>query len=82
MAGRSVCGRRRESGARHREGAADGAADAYRAKYGDDWDFDCNRGVFDPNSNRAYVFLVPVDKVITLAKSPQGQTTFRFAEPR
>jgi hypothetical protein len=57
-------------------------ADAYRAKYGDDWDFDCDEEVFDPDGGRAYVYCVPVDKVIAFAKSPHAQVTFRFAETR
>lgn len=51
-------------------------ADAYRAKYGDDWDFDCDDEVLDPNGNRTHVYRVPADKVIAFAKSPHGQTRF------
>ncbi|MUL81649.1 MULTISPECIES: pyridoxamine 5'-phosphate oxidase family protein [unclassified Mycolicibacterium] len=53
-------------------------ADAYRTKYGDDWDFDCDDEVFDPQGEAAIVFQVTPAKVITFAKSPHGQTTFRF----
>lgn len=55
-----------------------GLADAYRAKYGDDWDFDCNDEVFDPAGTAALVFRVVPDKVLAFAKSPHGQTRFRF----
>jgi nitroimidazol reductase NimA-like FMN-containing flavoprotein (pyridoxamine 5'-phosphate oxidase superfamily) len=52
-------------------------ADAYRAKYGDYWDFDCDDEVFDSDGNRAYVYRVPADKVIAFAKSPHAQVRFR-----
>jgi hypothetical protein len=51
-------------------------ADGYRAKYGDDWDFDCDDEVFDPTGEAAFVFRVVPAKVIAFAKSPHGQTTF------
>jgi hypothetical protein len=51
-------------------------AEAYRAKYGGDWNFDCDAEVFDPDGNRAYVYRVAAAKVIAFAKSPHGQTTF------
>jgi nitroimidazol reductase NimA-like FMN-containing flavoprotein (pyridoxamine 5'-phosphate oxidase superfamily) len=54
-------------------------ADAYREKYGDDWDFDTDDQVFDPEGTRALVFRVAPTKVIAFAKSPHGQTTFRLA---
>jgi len=57
-------------------------ADAYRAKYGDAWDFENDDEVFDPHGQRAPVFRVVVDKVIAFAKSPHGQTTFWFAAAR
>jgi nitroimidazol reductase NimA-like FMN-containing flavoprotein (pyridoxamine 5'-phosphate oxidase superfamily) len=53
-------------------------ADAYREKYGDDWDFDADELVFDPDGNRAHVFRVEPTKVIAFAKSPHGQTTFKW----
>jgi hypothetical protein len=53
-------------------------ADAYREKYGDDWDFDTDDQVFDPEGTRAQVFRVEPTKVIAFAKSPHGQTTFRL----
>ncbi|MGV0740895.1 pyridoxamine 5'-phosphate oxidase family protein [Mycolicibacterium sp. XJ870] len=53
-------------------------ADAYRAKYGDDWNFDCDDEVFDPDGEAAIVFRVTPTKVLAFAKAPHGQTTFRF----
>lgn len=53
-------------------------ADAYRAKYGDDWDFDCDDEVFDPQGEAALVYRVTPAKVLAFAKSPHGQTVFRF----
>ncbi|MFV8166646.1 pyridoxamine 5'-phosphate oxidase family protein [Mycobacterium sp. 134] len=55
-----------------------GLAGAYRSKYGDDWDFDCDDEVFDPQGEAAIVFEVTPAKVIAFAKSPHGQTGFRF----
>ncbi|CRZ17904.1 pyridoxamine 5'-phosphate oxidase family protein [Mycolicibacterium neworleansense] len=52
--------------------------DAYRAKYGDDWNFDCNDEVFDPEGEAAIVYEVTPAKVLAFAKSPHGQTSFRF----
>jgi PPOX class probable F420-dependent enzyme len=52
-------------------------ADAYRDKYGDDWDYDADDEVFDPEGGRAYVFRVEPTKVIAFAKAPHGQTTFK-----
>ncbi|MBP2454267.1 pyridoxamine 5'-phosphate oxidase family protein [Mycolicibacterium lutetiense] len=53
-------------------------ADAYRAKYGDDWDFACDDQVFDPDGEAAIVYQVRPAKALAFAKSPHGQTTFRF----
>ncbi|MGV0793845.1 pyridoxamine 5'-phosphate oxidase family protein [Mycolicibacterium sp. XJ1819] len=53
-------------------------ADDYRDKYGDDWDFDADEEVFDPEGGRARVFRVQPTKVIAFAKSPHGQTTFTW----
>jgi hypothetical protein len=53
-------------------------ADVYRAKYGDDWDFAVDDEVFDPDGTSAHVFRVKPSKVLTFAKSPHGQTRFRF----
>ena len=52
-------------------------AAAYRAKYGDDWNFDSDDEVFDPEGEAALVFRVLPDKVLAFAKSPHGQTTFK-----
>lgn len=57
--------------------ALTGLADAYRDKYGDDWDYDADDEVFDPEGGRAQVYRVEPTKVIAFAKSPHGQTTFR-----
>ncbi|MDV3125496.1 pyridoxamine 5'-phosphate oxidase family protein [Mycobacterium sp. 21AC1] len=54
-----------------------GLADDYRQKYGDDWDFDADAEVFDPDGTRAYVFRVTPAKILAFAKSPHGQTRFR-----
>lgn len=52
-------------------------ADAYREKYGEEWDFAVDDEFFDPEGSRAYVFRVTPVKVIAFTKSPHGQTTFR-----
>ncbi|MGV9797516.1 pyridoxamine 5'-phosphate oxidase family protein [Mycobacterium sp. NPDC003449] len=52
-------------------------ADAYRTKYGEDWDFDCDDEVFDPEGEAAPVFRVTPTKVLAFAKAPHGQTRFR-----
>ncbi|MCW2552291.1 MAG: Pyridoxamine 5-phosphate oxidase [Mycobacterium sp.] len=52
-------------------------ADAYRAKYGDDWNFAVDDELFDPDGTSAHVFLVSPAKVLAFAKSPHGQTRFR-----
>lgn len=53
-------------------------AAAYRAKYGEDWTFDCDDEVFGPDTNAAYVFEVAPAKVLAFAKAPHGQTSFTF----
>jgi hypothetical protein len=58
-------------------------ADVIREKYNGDLDFtpaDDGFGHTDEggDSHIAYVFLVPPVKVLAFAKSPHGQTTFRF----
>jgi nitroimidazol reductase NimA-like FMN-containing flavoprotein (pyridoxamine 5'-phosphate oxidase superfamily) len=58
-------------------------ADAIREKYRSEWDFrpdDAGFGHTDSQgaSHNAHVFRVPPTKVIAFAKSPHGQTTFRF----
>lgn len=52
-------------------------ADAYRRKYGNDWDFTCDDEVFGPDGMAAHVFAVTPAKVIVFTKAPHGQTTFR-----
>jgi general stress protein 26 len=58
-------------------------ADVIRGKYHGDWDFtpaDDGFGHTDDSgdSHIAHVFRVPPAKVLAFAKSPHGQTTFRF----
>ena len=54
-------------------------AAAYRTKYHGDWDFTpADDGFGQTEGSIAYVFRVPPDKVLAFAKSPHGQTTFRF----
>ncbi len=53
-------------------------ADAWREKYHGEWDFDNDDDGFDHQGGPAYVFRVVPTKVIAFAKSPHGQTTFRW----
>jgi general stress protein 26 len=54
-------------------------ADAYREKYQGDWDFTARDEDFGhTDGGLAHVFRVAPAKVIAFAKSPHGQTTFRF----
>jgi nitroimidazol reductase NimA-like FMN-containing flavoprotein (pyridoxamine 5'-phosphate oxidase superfamily) len=53
-------------------------ADAFREKYGSEWDFENDDEVFNPGQQAAHVFRLRPAKVIAFAKSPHGQTTFRF----
>jgi general stress protein 26 len=54
-------------------------ADAYREKYDGDWDFTAtDEGLAHTEGGEAHVFRVSPRKVIAFAKSPHGQTTFRF----
>jgi general stress protein 26 len=58
-------------------------ADAIREKYHGDWDFTPNDDGFGHTdaagaTHTAHVFRVAPTKVIAFAKSPHGQTTFRF----
>ena len=53
-------------------------ADAWREKYDGEWDFDNDDESFDHQGGPAYVFRVVPTKVIAFAKSPHGQTTFRW----
>lgn len=57
-------------------GALKALGDAFRAKYGDAWDFANDAEVFNPDQQAAHVFRVPPDKVLAFAKSPHGQTAF------
>jgi hypothetical protein len=57
-------------------------ADVIREKYHGDWDFTPTDDGFghtdDGGTHIAHVFRVPPAKVLAFAKSPHGQTTFRF----
>jgi nitroimidazol reductase NimA-like FMN-containing flavoprotein (pyridoxamine 5'-phosphate oxidase superfamily) len=54
-------------------------ADAYVAKYGDEWHFDVGDGMFrHSDGGGAAVFRIEPAKVLAFAKNPHGQTTFRF----
>lgn len=53
-------------------------ADAFRAKYDNIWDFENDDEVFNPKQQAAHVFRMRPDKVLAFAKSPHGQTRFRF----
>jgi nitroimidazol reductase NimA-like FMN-containing flavoprotein (pyridoxamine 5'-phosphate oxidase superfamily) len=53
-------------------------ADAYRAKYGSDWDFRSDDEVFEPGNHPAEVFAVRPAKVLSFAKAPHAQTCYRF----
>jgi nitroimidazol reductase NimA-like FMN-containing flavoprotein (pyridoxamine 5'-phosphate oxidase superfamily) len=58
-------------------------ADAIREKYHGEWDFTPSDDGFSHTdaagaSHIAYVFRVPPAKVIAFAKSPHGQTTFKW----
>jgi hypothetical protein len=62
-------------------------ADTIREKYHGDWDFtpdDDGFGHTDGSGDThiAYVYRVPPAKVLAFAKSPHGQTTFRFYGPQ
>jgi len=55
-------------------------ADAVREKYNGVWDFTPSDDGFGhtDDSHTAFVYRVPPAKVLAFAKSPHGQTTFRF----
>jgi nitroimidazol reductase NimA-like FMN-containing flavoprotein (pyridoxamine 5'-phosphate oxidase superfamily) len=58
-------------------------AQALEDKYGSAWHFDVGDGVFvhgERGESEAAVFRVAPVKVIAFAKSPHGQTTYRFAQ--
>ncbi|NNM47390.1 pyridoxamine 5'-phosphate oxidase family protein [Knoellia koreensis] len=52
-------------------------AEAYRVKYGSDWDFEVDEEHFNPD-NPALVFWVRPRTVRSFTKSPHGQTAYRF----
>jgi hypothetical protein len=54
-------------------------ADAYFAKYGDDWAFEVGDGTFGSGDDAAYVFRIQPAKVLAFAKQPHAQTRYRFA---
>jgi general stress protein 26 len=53
-------------------------ADAYLAKYGEDWRFEVAGGVFRHGGGDAGVFRIEPAKVLAFAKEPHAQTAFRF----
>jgi nitroimidazol reductase NimA-like FMN-containing flavoprotein (pyridoxamine 5'-phosphate oxidase superfamily) len=60
-------------------GALQAIADAYVAKYGDDWAFEVEADGFkSEEGGPAAVFRIEPAKAIVFAKGPHGQTTIRF----
>jgi general stress protein 26 len=57
-------------------------ADAYEAKYGEDWRFDVGADGFGEGDDLAAVFRVEASKVIAFAKDPHAQTTYRSGPPQ
>ena len=53
-------------------------ADAYEAKYGEDWHFEVGDGVFGTGEDPAAVFRIEPVKVLAFAKEPHAQTTYWF----
>lgn len=54
-------------------------ADAWEAKYGEDWHWEVADGMFRHSDGAgAAVFRVEPAKVLAFAKDPHGQTTFRL----
>ena len=53
-------------------------ADAWVAKYGDDWQFDVRDGAFHHDAGEALVFEVSPTKILAFAKGQFAQTRFRF----
>jgi general stress protein 26 len=53
-------------------------ADAWFAKYGDDWKFEVKDGFFGHGGGQAAVFRIAATKVIAFGKSPHSQTTYRM----
>ena len=54
-------------------------ADAYVAKYGEEWRFGVGDGMFEGEGHRAVVFRIEPAKVLAFAKAPHAQTTYRFS---
>ena len=58
-------------------GALQPLAEAWVAKYGDDWAWDADdEGFTAGDGSRPWVYLVPPDKVIAFGKDPHSQTTY------
>jgi pyridoxamine 5'-phosphate oxidase-like protein len=65
------------------EGRLKQLAEAWVAKYGEEWRFDVYDGMFrHDDGGGAAVFRVEPAKVMAFAKDPHGQTTFRFSGPQ
>jgi nitroimidazol reductase NimA-like FMN-containing flavoprotein (pyridoxamine 5'-phosphate oxidase superfamily) len=54
-------------------------AETYVAKYGEDWRFSVADGEFHHEAGSAHVFRVTPDVAFGFAKSPYGQTRWRFS---
>ena len=70
----------------HAERVMDGpglaaVAAAFLAKYGEDWRFEVHRDGFGSEGGETWVFRVRPERVLSFAKDPHGQTTYRFAAP-
>jgi nitroimidazol reductase NimA-like FMN-containing flavoprotein (pyridoxamine 5'-phosphate oxidase superfamily) len=60
-------------------GTLQAIADAYVAKYGEDWRFEVEGDAFkSEDGGQAAVFRIEPSKVLAFAKAPHAQTTFRF----
>jgi nitroimidazol reductase NimA-like FMN-containing flavoprotein (pyridoxamine 5'-phosphate oxidase superfamily) len=60
-------------------GTLQALADAYLAKYGEDWRFEVEGDGFKSDEGGpAAVFRIEPSKVLAFAKEPHAQTTFRF----
>ena len=53
-------------------------ADLWREKYGGDWDFTVDDGMFHEGGGEAVVFEVAPTKVLAFAKGQFAQTRYRF----
>jgi PPOX class probable F420-dependent enzyme len=53
-------------------------ADAWFAKYGEDWHWSVDDDGFADGDNRPWVLRVDPRKVIAFGKHPHGQSTYRF----